>query len=137
MHTSSENNVWSYSETAYQYAKAKEFDDQLTAEKIRLSSTPLEAYNLGRNVKGFVKERWMNKARDVMFGVCKAKFLQNPTLKNFLLATKDSTLIEANPRDKVWAVGLSVRDKDIFNKKGWKGENLLGNILMDIRGEIR
>ncbi len=107
----SEDNVWSYSECAYQYAKAREFGDHSTAEKIKLATSPLEAYNLGKNVKGFNRERWMTKAKDVMLEACKLKFVQNSDLKNFLIDTKESTLIEANPRDKVWAVGLSVETK--------------------------
>jgi ribA/ribD-fused uncharacterized protein len=51
-------------------------------------------------------------------------------LKHQLIDTKDSILVEASPYDKIWGIGLDEKDAKI---KIWKGENLLGNALMDIR----
>jgi ribA/ribD-fused uncharacterized protein len=65
-----------------------------------------------------------------------AKFIQNNGLRKKLLATKNSTLVEANPKDIIWGVGLSENDPNIANPNCWRGQNLLGEILMQVRTEI-
>jgi len=57
------------------------------------------------------------------------KFSQNSELKNLLLQTGDSLLVEASPYDKVWGIGLNEQDAKY---KQWKGEKLLGYALMDV-----
>lgn len=44
---------------------------------------------------------------------------------------------EVNFKDSVWGIGLSADDVDIFDKTKWKGQNLLGKVLMQIRKELR
>lgn len=44
---------------------------------------------------------------------------------------------EANPKDSIWSCGLAANDPDIFDQSKWKGQNLLGKILMQIREELR
>ena len=66
-----------------------------------------------------------------------AKFSQNAGLHKKLLATGDAILAEANPRDIIWGVGLSENDPKIDAVNAWRGENLLGYILMDIRAKLR
>ena len=63
---------------------------------------------------------------DVMYQVCKAKFLQNPDLARKLVETGDAELVEGNTwGDKVWGVCDGV------------GENNLGKTLMRIRDELQ
>ena len=50
-----------------------------------------------------------------------------------LLNTKDAILVEGNPHDKIWAVGLKDTDPLIMNPKNWKGTNWLGEVLMGVR----
>ena len=39
-----------------------------------------------------------------------------------------------NPRnDRVWGIGLYASDDRVLDEDKWKGRNLLGNVLMDIR----
>ena len=66
-----------------------------------------------------------------------AKFGQNPALKEFLLSTGDALIAEASPYDTIWGIGL---DRDTALKgtvDQWKGENLLGCVLMDVRDRLR
>ena len=62
-----------------------------------------------------------------------AKFEQNRELAEFLKGTGSSTLVEANPYDNYWAVGLSLTDVDLWDSSKWKGANKLGKILQDLR----
>lgn len=64
------------------------------------------------------------------------QFTQNPDLKQALLDTRGTTLVEASPRDRKWGVGLGVNNKNVHNRKTWRGKNLLGEILTSVRDEI-
>ena len=65
----------------------------------------------------------------------KHKFGQNPRLKQFLLATETTVLLEANPKDKFWGVGMSLRNPNIWKKNSWHGkaQNHLGRLLAELR----
>lgn len=58
------------------------------------------------------------------------KFSQNPELKEQLISTGDTLLVKASPYDKVWGIGLNEQDGKY---KPLRGENLLGNALMEVR----
>jgi hypothetical protein len=45
-------------------------------------------------------------------------------------------LVEANPRDWIWGVGLSVTDPQVHEPSQWHGANLLGRILTLIRDDL-
>ncbi len=62
-----------------------------------------------------------------------AKFTQNPELKEQLLATRATTLVEASPYDRIWGIGLGEDDVRAKNRQTWKGLNLLGEILTRVR----
>lgn len=38
-----------------------------------------------------------------------------------------------NGNDRVWGIGLYASDDRVLDQSKWKGRNLLGNVLMDIR----
>ena len=118
----------------YMFArKAKLFNDFESLEKIMKSSSPREQQKLGREVKNFEQKIWdANKVGIVTLGNI-FKFSQNKNLKEILLSTKGTILVEASPYDKIWGIGLGVEDKNITNMKKWKGENLLGFILTNVR----
>lgn len=106
------------SEAAYQGQKCL----SRTFEFCKLN--PSEAKRLGRRVA--IRDDWEKVKGDIMYEICKAKFTQNPELANRLVDTGDAMLIEGNTwGDKVWGVCDG------------GGQNLLGKILMQIRGEFR
>ena len=85
---------------------------------------PLAAKRLGRTVQ--LRPDWEQVKESIMYEICKAKFTQNPELKELLLSTENDELIEGNDwNDKIWGVYRGV------------GENKLGKILMRIREELR
>jgi ribA/ribD-fused uncharacterized protein len=85
----------------------------------------------------FKADKWNPiKYEKVKVGV-KAKFQQNDELKKILLDTGDSLICEASPRDKEWGIGMGSNNPLIQDPKNWKGDNLLGEMLMEIRNELR
>ena len=52
------------------------------------------------------------------------------------MGTGNKILIEGNPHDTYWAVGLHIHDKDIWNPLKWKGKNQLGTLLNEVRDSL-
>ena len=66
------------------------------------------------------------------------KFDQHPKLKEFLLSTEFDILVEASPYDPVWGIGMNEHDAVKYNDpKEWRGTNLLGYALMEVRDWLR
>lgn len=85
---------------------------------------PNEAKRLGRKV--LLRDGWDNIRLTEMFGIVLAKFRQNPELAKKLVDTGDAYLEEGNWwNDKYWGVCNG------------EGRNMLGKILMVIRGEFQ
>ena len=113
------------------YSKAKNFKDEDSAEKIiELNQDPLakkflegelsredivkdkvlsdqwnklmmKVKKLGRGVQNYDEAYWESRRyKIVLFGV-RLKFTQNPELKDILMATGNSRMIETNPYDKL------------------------------------
>ena len=66
-----------------------------------------------------------------------AKFGQNDELKRKLLETNGDILAECAVHDKVWGIGLSMKDDRRFDMGEWQGQNLLGFALMMVREALR
>ena len=64
------------------------------------------------------------------------QFSQNPKLGKYLLATGSNILAEASPHDCKWGIGLSADDPRARNLSEWRGDNLLGQVLMEVRDEL-
>ena len=65
-----------------------------------------------------------------------SKFTQNADLKATLFATAGTTLVEASPYDRIWGVGLAEDDLRIRDRKKWRGQNRLGEILTQLREDL-
>jgi ribA/ribD-fused uncharacterized protein len=116
--------------------KARLFGDNEILEEILKSSHPKQIKDLGRKVKNFNEEVWDKRRYSIILNGNFAKFLQNDSLKQFLMETKNRVLVEASPYDKIWGIGMSADDEQINNPMAWKGQNLLGFALMEVRDEI-
>jgi len=109
----------------------------ITLLKILQETTPSKVKELGRQVSGFNETIWdKHKYNCMMFAVTN-KFQQNKTIKTQLLQTDNKYLIEASPYDKVWGIGLNASNPDVLDKSKWKGLNLLGNVLMEVRNNLK
>ncbi|MCL6602112.1 MAG: NADAR family protein [Paenibacillus sp.] len=116
--------------------KARLFQDHEILEQILASNHPKQAKELGRKVRGFNHELWTLNAYDIVVRGNFAKFSQNKRLEHFLIGTQNRVLVEASPVDKVWGIGMSIDHESIGNPMLWKGQNLLGFALMDVRQRL-
>ena len=115
--------------------KAKLFGDAEVYEQIMDSSDPRHQKELGRRIRNFDPEKWNKVAREIVFIGNLAKF-STRRLRNSLISTGDSELIEASPNDCVWGIGIGIDDPDRFDKAKWRGTNWLGETLMKVREEL-
>jgi ribA/ribD-fused uncharacterized protein len=119
------------------YYKAILFGDKKCASQILKAKTPKTAKALGRKVTGFKPEIWDTyKTRIVLEGNI-LKFSQNKIARKALEDTGDSYLVEASPLDTIWGIGLSANSPDVSDPKKWKGTNLLGRILDQVKLFLR
>jgi ribA/ribD-fused uncharacterized protein len=117
--------------------KALLFGDAGIAERIRQAPDPGAAKALGRQVGGFDEQRWAAYRFDVVVTGNMAKFGQNAELRQFLLGTGDQVLVEASVRDTIWGIGLAAGDEQAACPGRWRGLNLLGFALMEVRQRLK
>lgn len=149
------------------FSKAKTFKDEVTAQKIiDMNNQPLikdfiegkitreqiikdkvladqwnklmmKVKSFGREVANYDDQVWTNRrAKVVLFGA-REKFTQNADLKQILLDTGDTYMVEASPYDKIWGIGLSAGDAKKTPENKWPGLNLLGKVLDTLKAEIK
>jgi len=118
------------------YQKALLFMDFNIADKIMKTNNPEIHKELGRKVSEFNGLIWDNCKKHIVYNGLKAKFYQNLDLLKQLLVTK-GTLVEANPYDAIWGIGLRETDREAQNRKTWRGQNLLGELLTKLKNEIK
>lgn len=116
--------------------KARLFGDIAMAERILKSESPHEHKLMGGQVSGFEQESWDAHKVAIVTDGNRAKFGQNAGLRRRLLDTGDAILAEANPKDFIWGIGLAETDPAALDPANWRGENLLGEILMTVRDEL-
>ena len=121
------------SEQCFMYQKAKFFCDNDNAARIVNETNPAAAKALGRKVRNFKDSVWLGHRKKFMTDANLEKFRQNPALAAVLLATGDKRLAEASPRDRIWGIGMGVSNPKINDRAAWKGLNLLGQVLEDVR----
>ena len=117
--------------------KAELFKDWEILEKILYVDSPAEAKKLGREVRNYDDKIWLENRYEIVKEGNLHKFSQNADLKTFLLNTKERVLVEASPVDPIWGIGMASDHKDVMNLEKWKGLNLLGFALMEVRDELR
>lgn len=113
--------------------KARIFGDEEIRQQILAEYSQMTMKKLGRKVRNYDDEIWKEKRFDVVVKGNIAKFSQNEKLLNFLLSTGDKILVEASPKDTVWGIGLDESSPEAIQPRKWKGENLLGFALMEVR----
>ena len=123
-------------EQFYMYEKAKFVNDTVGARKILHSKDGKEAKYLGKKISVDPAQWLEQRAQAVMKLAVKEKFRQNPSLREVLLQTKGYTLAECNPHDHIWGIGLHLKSPDAEEQTKWRGKNLLGETLMEVRAEL-
>lgn len=118
-------------------AKARLFGDASAASRILAAPDPAAAKKLGRAVRGFDEKVWASARYALVVAGNTAKFSQHPELGSFLLSIREDVIVEASPVDTIWGIGLAQNSPDALNPERWRGRNLLGFALMDVRAALR
>lgn len=114
--------------------KARVFGDEGTRAKILAAETPQDMKALGRYVSPFREDTWAAHRERVVAHGNLLKFRQNEALCAVLLGTGGATLAEAAANDRMWGIGLDARAARAG--QGWRGTNLLGKALMEVRAAL-
>ena len=77
---------------------------------------------LGRKARNINKQRWLAKSKAIARKASLAKFTQNSKLKEKLLKTTGTILVEASPWNTVWGIGRYASDPKSKFKKYWRGK---------------
>lgn len=115
------------------HKKALFFGDFDNAINIMNTTNPQTQKAFGRQVRNFDADKWSNVAYDFVLKGNIEKFAQNPRLLEYLLSTEGTEIVEASPYDTIWGIGLGETDERAFDKSQWRGQNLLGKVLMETR----
>jgi len=113
--------------------KALLFEDYEVMNAIIDSHNPKDVKALGRKVKNFNDKKWNDHKYQIVVKGNLLKFEQNQNLSEYLKSTGSKTIVEASPVDNVWGVGMAEDNTKIYNPSNWRGPNLLGFALMEVR----
>ena len=122
--------------TAEHYMMAKKaelFGEHELAAQILAAASPGQAKALGRTVSGFDERVWQQQRREIVVRGNLHKFSQHPALRSYLLDSGSRVLVEASPLDTIWGIGLEAASPAASNPDEWRGLNLLGFALMEVR----
>ena len=124
---------WPTVEHFYQAQKFGGVDDPAATsamEAIRAASSPEEAARIGRTLQrtnpSLIRPDWDECKERVMRAALRAKLTRHAAPRNLLLGSRAAgqSVIEDSPTDAVWGVG-----------RDGTGGNLLGRLLMELRGD--
>ena len=118
------------------YNKALLFGDVVVADDIMQTTDPKRIKALGRKAKNFSEPVWVKHRQKIVYEGNKLKFTQNESLLETLLGTGHKTFVEASPSDKIWGIGMTENDPNAVHPNKWRGLNLLGQILTQLRDEL-
>jgi len=117
----------------FMHGKARLFGDEAIAGKILRASSPGQARELGRRVRGFQEDTWIAERKRLMDEANLAKFRALPALEEYLRSTWPAVLVQASALDTVWGSGLDLEDPFLRSPGQWPGQNLVGFSLMKVR----
>lgn len=117
--------------------KARLFGDHEMHARILDADGPAAQKSLGQRVRGFDEDTWRAHRVAIVVRGNHAKFTQNPAMGEALLATGERVLVEASPYDRIWGIGLRADHPHATSPERWRGANLLGQALMEVRARMR
>ena len=104
------------------YKKAISFEDTEIAKKILKTKDVSGIKALGRQVSNYSDTYWSGVRQIIVYKGLLAKFSQNDDLKKILLNTGNDILAECAVQDKIWGIGLSMKDTNRCGMAKWRGE---------------
>lgn len=119
------------------YRKAVLFGDTAIAQEIMSTDNVGKIKALGRSVQDYDDIIWNGMRQIIVYEGLLEKFRQNYALKSKLLATQNHILAECAVQDRIWGIGVSMKDERRLVMEQWQGHNLLGFTLMQVRDTLR
>jgi ribA/ribD-fused uncharacterized protein len=133
--TDLEGHVFLTCEHYLMYYKALLMNDDVIADAIIHCKSPKRVKALGRRVRNWDEQKWVANREEIMFQGIFLKCIENENIKTLLLQTKDKIIAEASPYDSIWGIGIT--EKDAKSGVPFKGLNLLGKALMQVRSKLQ
>jgi len=115
-----------YWSTSEHYFQAQKFAGTEYEEEIRLAATAMEAAKFGRDRNKPLRKDWEQVKYSIMKEAVLAKFRTHDDIREILLLTGDSEIIEKTTDDYYWGCGSD-----------GTGKNMLGKILMEVRAILK
>jgi ribA/ribD-fused uncharacterized protein len=116
--------------------KAKLFDDIGAANRLLAATDDRQILEHGRQIAGFDQKHWDDHKYNIVMLGNLHKFSQNQSLRAYISGTHPRVLAEANPNDQIWGIGLTEGTDGAMNPHHWRGLNLLGFALMEVRDNL-
>ena len=113
------------------YLKIRKLQTEYCSQKLQSRQRRID-----KRITNFNNKLWHSVAEECMFKAVLSKFSQNEDLADFLRATGNTELVEANPSDTFWGAGMALRDKNIFCKEMWRGKNRAGMVISRMRSHL-
>ncbi len=112
--------------TVEHYFQAMKFHDAAYREQIRNVSKPKKAKALGMTRAVPLRADWEEVKDGIMQAAVRVKFATHPGPRELLMSTGQARIVENAPMDAYWGCGPD-----------GQGLNRLGEILMQVRAELR
>ena len=119
------------------YQKCVLFGDTASAKAVLATNDTKTQQAIGQNAKGYIEDVWAGQRQLVAVHGLLAKFSQNEELKKKLLDTGDAWLVECAHRETLWACGIRLNEDERCVASKWRGQNILGFALMEVRSILR
>lgn len=104
---------------------------------IMSATSPRQQKALGRALP-LDHKRWTERDKwTAQLEGARAKFSQDERLCVRLLQTGTKPIAEASPSDAIFGIGLAPSDPLAQDPQNWRGSNILGRVLMQVREEAR
>lgn len=114
----------------YQYKKCQSAGAKLAAAEVMLAQEPEDAMFAGAKVKPNM-QWYQTDGKQIMKKAVQVKF-SSPSMQQKLRSTGKCVLVEAT-RNTIWGTGVPFTNDQALNPRAFKGQNLLGTILMELR----
>ena len=124
------------SEHHYQFKKLKAHDKGEEAYLLLAEEKGFQAMKKAQQVllESKVSDEWKASAQEEMLETCHLKFTSYPYAQECLLETR-ITLAEVT-RDPFWGTGLTVQQTHEYLPDFWPSKNMMGEVLIEICGEL-
>lgn len=125
-----------FSIKAIMLCKASLMGDEQVFNDILECSTPFGCEKLSNNIACFDENKWLKNIINISFAVVFAKFNSNSELKQKLIDTGERIIAETAEYNTFWGIGMDRNNINNQYPTYWKGFNLLGWTLMEVRKKL-